>query len=183
MASFEEMSEEAKLALGRFAHTLIHRNPEVAREARKLAKKANPELRFPEIETEERVNEQLAARDKKIEELEARQMQEEADRRREQKRAACVARGLDPDKVEALMIERGKQNRVIDYETAMEFLEMQGQLAAASPASDPMRPGNRVKSLMEDKDLWTDPSGTAAKRTHEAIDELNAMRARQSRRA
>jgi len=181
MASFEDMNDDAKLALARFAHTLIHRNPDIAREARKLAKKANPELRFPELETEERVNTELAARDKKIAELEAKQMEAAATQRREQKRAACIARGLDPDKVEALIIERSKQDRLIDFETAMELMEAQSQLAAASPANDQTPRRGAQPELMQDKDLWNDPSGAAMKRTHAAIDELNAFKARQRR--
>ena len=183
MAGFEELPDEQKLNLARFAHTLIHRNPDIAREARKLAKKANPDLRFPEIEAEERVNEQLKSRDKQIEEMQQQLMTQDVERRREAQRQSCRDKGLDPDEVEELIVERGKLGRTIQYEDAMELLKLQKQIAAASgPGGDGARPNRSITpDIMNDKDLWQNPEKTANERTIAAIDELNAMRSKRAR--
>lgn len=171
MGSLEDLSDEQRLNLARAANQVLT-NPETSREFKRLWMKANPKVRFPEVEQDEQLAAQLKLRDDKIQELETKQLEQEAERRRQVKRDAAAERGLNPDEVEALIVERGKAGRILDYESAMELLELQQQSAPVTPASDqsPTRP---LTSL---KELWEDPAKWARDQTHAAIDELKKRR-------
>lgn len=171
MPSFEELTDEQRLQLARAGYRLFH-NPDVSQDAKRLLMKANPQVRFPDIEQEER-----KSRDEKIAELEHKQLEGEMNRRLEEKRAVARDRGLDPSEVEALVIERGKQGRVIDWESAMELLEYQKQTAAATPAGDDWKPGNRMPGIKEMLQS-SDPAKIAREIAHQTIDELRGRRRR-----
>jgi hypothetical protein len=174
MPSFEELSDEQRAQLSRVGFQLFH-NPEVSKEAKRLLMKANPKVRFPEIEAEETVNTAMKSRDEKIAEMEGKLLEQEMNRRLEEKRATARERGLDPADIEALIVERGKQNRVIDWESAMELLEYQKQSAAATPVGNTWKPANQlpgVKEMLES----ADPARLASENAHKIIDELRGRR-------
>lgn len=172
MPSFEELTDEQRAALSRVGYQLIH-NPEVSRDAKRLLMKANPKVKFPEIENEERTNAALKERDEKLQALEQKLLEKEMQDRVEAKRQQCRERGLDPAEVENLIVERGKQNRLIDFESAMELVEAQKQIAAATPSSQ--GPQRELSSI---KELWENPGKWAREQTHAAIDELKKRRLR-----
>ena len=176
MASFEELTDEQRANLARVGYKLFH-NPEVSKEAKRLLMKANPAVRFPEIEAETQVQEALKSRDDKIAELEAKQLEAEAFRRLEEKRASARDRGLDPTEVEALIVERGKAGRLIDWESAMELLELQKQTAPASPSGDDFKAGNEMPGIKEMLQS-SDPAKIARQIAHQTIDELRGRRRR-----
>lgn len=180
MPKLEELSAEQQQNLARAANQVLS-NPETSREFKRLWSKANPQVRFPELEQETRLTSEFKTRDEKIAELEAKLLEEDVKRKREEKRQAAVARGLDPDAVEALIVERGKEGRTIDYESAMELMELQQQSAAATPANSTWRPnlGNQDARATIKEMLASDNPGAIANRiAHETIDELRGRRRR-----
>lgn len=178
MPKYDDLTEEQRANLGRAANQILG-NTETAREFKRLWSKANPQVKFPELEQEERIHGELKTRDDKIAGLEEKLLLQEAERRREEKRQAAVARGLDPDAVEALMIERGKIGRTIDYESAMELMELQREAAAATPAADGWsKPNEAANKTIKDMLTSADPSAIARQLAHEAIDELRGRRRR-----
>lgn len=178
MPKLEELTPEQQQNLARAANQILG-NPETSREFKKLWSKANPQVRFPEIEQEEQVASQFKSRDERIEELTQKLLQQEVERKREEKRQAAVARGLDPDAVENLIVERGKNGRTIDYESAMELMELQTQAAAATPAAQqdwrqsmPQTTRDTIKEMLASDN----PGAIARQKAHETIDELRGRR-------
>lgn len=128
--SLENVSEDQRLALARAMNTLLN-NPEVARDTKRLLKKIDPKLQFPDLEVEDTVQkfrEEQAEKDK---------VRDEADRVRranesyEQIRGKVTARGFAVDEVEKMMKEKG----IANYDTAMEYIDAQRQLAPPTPDS------------------------------------------------
>jgi hypothetical protein len=168
MPSFEEMSDEQRANLGRAAFKLFH-NPEVSARAKRLLTEADPTIRFPEIDQEKIIGDQLSERDKRIAELEQRQIQQAAEARREKSHAEARARGLDPAAVEDAIVKR----KIGDWDTAMEFVEMSTRMAAATPASFD-RPSSM--DMPDNKDLWKDPTKWARGQAHDEIDRILKQR-------
>jgi len=168
MPSFEEMSDEQRASLGRAAFKLFH-NPEVSARAKRLLTEADPTIRFPELDQEKVISEQLSERDKKIADLETRQIQEAAERRREKSHAEARARGLDPAAVEDAIVKR----KIGDWDTAMEFVEMSTKLAASTPASFD-RPNSM--EMPDNKELWKNPAQWARGQAHDEIDKILKQR-------
>jgi hypothetical protein len=174
VATFEQLTEEQRAALARVGHKLFH-NPEVSKDAKRLLMKADPQVKFPEIQTEDAMDEKLIKRDDKIKELEQSIMQNEARQRLEERRKDARERGIDPEEVEKAMTERG----IGKWETAMEFVELTHRSAPATAAS--IDAGNSTELPPDaEKEFWKDPQGASRKMAHQAIDEL-AQRRRQAR--
>ena len=176
MPSLESLTPEQKDNLVRAANDILS-NPETNLEFKRLYKKANPKVNFPELQQEESVDKALKSRDEKIAALEAAQLERDVEARLAAKRALAEREGIDPAEVEAIIIERGKQGRVIDWESAMEIVKMQRQLAAATPAAATDRftapkdtPG--IKDML----LSDDPASIARKIAHDTIDQLRGRR-------
>ena len=176
LEGLEKLSEEQRANLLRFGYELIHRDPTIAKEARRLAAKANPDVyRFPELQAEEAVKSELKTRDEKLAELEQKLIESDARAQLEARRQAAKERGLNSDTIEALIVERSKAGRPIDWDTAMEIVEYQSQSAAATAAAD-INPVQR--NLPSMKDWFADPEGTARREATNAIDELRGRRRR-----
>lgn len=175
MASLEDLNDDQKAALMRAGYQLLH-NPDVSKDAKRLLKKANPKLVFPELDAEDRINAELKTRDEKIAELEKAQLERDMQARIEEKRRMCRERGLDPADVEALIVERGKAGRMIDWESAAELMELQKQSAPATPAGDT----SPATPMMSEKDLWNDPAKWAREQSRAAIDEINRNKRRRA---
>jgi hypothetical protein len=176
MPSFEELTDDQRVNLARAGFKLFH-NPEVSREAKRLLTKADPKVRFPEIEAEETTTAALRERDDRIAKLEAQQIEADLERRLEMKRKQAEELGVDPADVEKLIVERGKGGRVIDWESALELIQLQRQSAAATPSSDDFKVGNEMPGI---KDMINAGPEGAAKiardLTHQAINEMRGRR-------
>jgi hypothetical protein len=169
MASFEDLTDAQKATLAAVGYRLFH-NPEVSSAAKRLLMKADPKVKFPEIETQDAVESSLEKRDKKIEELEQRLIQESAERNLAKRHDEARARGLDPADVEKAIIERG----IGKWETAMEFVELTQRAAAPTPAS--LNTGLSTVVPSEDKEFQKDPAKWANDEAHRVIDELRGRR-------
>lgn len=182
MPSFEELTDEQRANLARAGFKLFH-NPEVSRDAKKLLTRADPKVRFPEIEAEESTAAQLRERDDRIAKLEAQQIEADLERRLEAKRKQAEDLGIDPADVEKLIVERGKAGRVIDWESALELIQLQQQSAAATPSGDDFKVGNEMPGISEM--ITAGPEGAAKiarDLTHKAIDEMRGRRFAGARR-
>lgn len=167
MPSLEELTDEQRVNLARAANQVLS-NPETSREFKRLWKKANPKVSFPELDVQDTVTAELAKRDTTIEELRAAQMQDAAERRRDKEHLRARERGLNPEDVEKAVVDR----RIMDWDTAMRYVELEAQSAIPTPSAD--EPMNKEVTSM--KDLWNDPAKWAREQTHAAIDELAKRR-------
>ncbi len=162
MADFEQLSEAHRLALGRAAYKLFQ-NPEVSREAKKLLMKADATVKFPEIETDDRIDKELKSRDEQIKELATKQIEMEARARRETLHTQAREKGLKPEDVEDAIVKKG----IANWDTAMEYVELSQQAAPSTPADY-----DSAMKMPDTKELWKDPAKWARGETHKAIDEL-----------
>lgn len=169
MATFEELTEEQRVALAKAGHKLFH-NPEVSPDAKRLLMRADKNVRFPEIETDDRIDGKLKANQDQIKELQQQIMQTDARRMLEEQRAAARARGLDPADVEKAITERG----IGSWDTAMEFVELQARAAVPTPAAYD-EPGDIMPPATE-KEFWANPQAATRKMAHQAVDELRKRR-------
>jgi len=177
MASFAQLTDEQRANLARVAHKMFH-NPDVSREAKRLLMKADPTVKFPEIETEDLVEKKTESMQKKIDELQQQQIEANARTELARKHDLARARGLDPAEVEKNFMEK----KIYDWDVAMQFTEMLHQSAAPTP--DAINGGGNSTQMpteADEKELWADPAKWASKQAHAAIDELNARRKQRAR--
>lgn len=84
---------------------ILQKNPDIAMRAKRLAKEADPTLRIPEVELEDKIAQGTKDAAKRIDDLEQRQIANEVAQRREQFRAVCKEQGLDPAEVEKIVVD------------------------------------------------------------------------------
>lgn len=109
--------------------SILLSNPEIAKSSLRLAKKAKPELRLPEIDLEDAI----AAEAKKREEWQEKQEQREIEqrvesRRREHARAAENA-GFTPEEIEKIVVDEK-----CSFETALRLANLQRETAIPGAA-------------------------------------------------
>lgn len=162
--SLEELTpqQRAHLALGQS----LMGNPETADDARRLLRKADPKFKAPDLELQDKLDKERQDRldgEKKLRE------DIETDRRNvwyaETQRKVAAA-GLDIKAVEKIMTDR----QIANYDTAIEFLQSQQQIA--SPTHDSVTP----MAMPDNKDLWKDPKKTARDIAHGMINEFRTQR-------
>ena len=133
MAGIEDLSPELQqqLRLG----AIMLKDPAIAREAKRLAKKADPSLRIPEIELEDQVNAVAVKNNERIDALEQQLVTERVNARHAAFRADCEKQGLDPDEVEKIVVAEKCSTA-----TALKMAVMQRETAA--PSAPDVRTGN-----------------------------------------
>lgn len=166
MASFEDLSDDQIKALAKIQHKLLN-NPEVSRQVKRLISKTDPTVRFADIEAEDQTAAALKERDKEIERLNAKQIEQDARERRAECHAKARDRGLKPEDVEKTITDY----KVMDWDRAMDITE---RLQAMAPA-DAESPHDAVR-LPDDKTLLDDPAGWARKQAATAINELRGRK-------
>lgn len=155
---------------------LLLENPEVAVEAKRLAKKANPKLQIPEIDLQDALAAQAADFQKKLEERDHKDMEHRVAVRKRERDAQIVAAGYTVDEIEKIIVAEK-----CSYETAMKIADLQRQVAEPSAAdylsgSTPgtpveMRPG-KDWSKLGNGDLRKKSAGIAS----EMINEMRKTR-------
>lgn len=167
--SLENYSEEQRASLARSMATLL-KHPDVSKDVKRLIRKVDPTVSFPDIEVEEKF-EQFTTKHR-----EDQRERDEADRVRrsnEQYQATCakiVERGFKVEDVEKVMKDKG----IANYDTAVEFLENQKMLAPATADSL----GFSMEMPSEMKDIQKNPNKWAKNMAHAAVDELIRQRKR-----
>lgn len=121
--SLENLDENARYELAALSKRLSD-DPRTRKAFLKLAREVSPDLVLPEIAIEEEVAKQLAQRDQRISELESKIQEEQINKDLENRRAALVKRGAEPEEIEAIekiMVEKG----IADHETAADYFMWQ----------------------------------------------------------
>lgn len=150
--------ERSTLELGR----LLLSDPSTSKEARRLAKKLKPDLRFADLDLEDQLRSQQEANDKRWKDREEADRREKFERERAAAHARLRERNLDPAAVEKVMTEHG----IASYEAAAELMEARAALAEPSPdEATPM-------DLPDNKELWKDPSKWARQTAFDTINEI-----------
>ena len=164
---YENLSLEDQQALGQTMHRLLS-NPDLRKTTLGLLKQADPSVSLPEVELDQRFDAFAAAQQKRIDELEAQAQQRQLADARQKQLDALRAQGLDPTEVEKVMVDR----RIADYDTAANYLRMERQTAAPTPASiTPIALPEDAKAIVKNPRAW------ATNEAHKALNELMAKRA------
>jgi hypothetical protein len=156
---------------------LLLKDPEVARQAKRLAKKADPSLRIPEIELEDQIEKANEKNAEKVAELEQRLIKQDVDNRRAAFRADCKEKGLDPDEVEKIVVAEKCSTA-----TAIKIATMQRDTAEPT-AGDVAHGGNPPHTPIDmrpDQD-WRKLQGNSLRRrsatlAHEMVDQFRTQR-------
>jgi hypothetical protein len=148
-------------------HALLQSNePEVRRGAQRLLKKVDPKLSFAEIEMEEVVTAAIKPLKEENETLRNQISEKEFAATVRAEHAKITSRGFKVDDVQKFMKDRG----IVNYDTAMNVLDMEQRLAAPTPDSV-----SGVYDLPEEsKDIFKNPAQWARKMAHDTINQLKA---------
>jgi hypothetical protein len=146
MAGADDLPLEQQKAL-RLGRLLLETNPEIAMDAKRLAKKADPNLRLPEVELEDKMRAEAAARAEWEEKQEQRQMEERVTARRKERDREAKAAGFTPEEIEKIVVDEK-----CSFETAMKLAELQRQ--SAEPGAGDVYYGGRVP---QPRDMRGDP--------------------------
>jgi len=174
MAGIEDLSpaDAQAHALGK----LLLSNPEVANQAKRLAKKANPALQLPEIDLEDalvRERNDSIAREKKIED---QLMAERVERRRAERNTDIVKAGFTVEEIEKIIVDEK-----CSYDTAMKLA------AALRQTAEPSAPDIRSSTMIGEPlnlrpaDDWKKLDKAGAQRlglklAHEMVDDFRKQR-------
>lgn len=167
--SLENYSEEQRASLARTALALLN-HPDVSKDAKRLIKKIDPKVSFPDVDVEDRFE---ALREETREEAKKREEAERVRRANEAYEATkqrIADRGFKVEDVEKVMKDKG----IANYDTAMEFLENQAQLAPAT--ADSLSHGMEMPS--EAQDIMKNPKKWAQNMAHTAVNDLIRARKR-----
>lgn len=176
--SLEDLSPEQARAynLGK----LLLETPEVRRETLRLAKKANPKLNIPEVELEERLDQERTEAISREQKLETQLMEERVARRKSERDAQIIAAGFKVEDIEAIIVREK-----CTYETAIKLAGMERQLA--EPSSPDLQPVNAPGTPVEmrpGKDWGKLSAGDVRKKSATiAAEMINEFRGRTRRTA
>lgn len=136
MAGIEDLTPAEQQQL-RFGKMLLEANPELVMEAKKLAKKVNPNLRLPEVDLEEKLEVERAERAKLEEKIERQRIE---DRVAERERAALKRiedAGFTPEDIEKIVKEEK-----CSLDTALRLASLQRE--SAEPGAADVHGGGRI---------------------------------------
>jgi len=165
MASLEDYTpDQQRAALNLFE--FVNKNPDLAKQVRRAAKKADPNFKAPDLELEDSLaaqREEFQVELKKRDDADLQRLQET---RRAEAHQRIKSAGLTPEEVEKVMVDESIGN----YDTAINYVKAQKALAPAT--SESISP----HSLPDNKDLWKDKNGFARRTAFDAINELKSGR-------
>jgi uncharacterized membrane protein len=126
--------------------SFVNANPDVAKQIRRAAKEKNPTMQTPDLDLEDRLEAQAKEQREALEKLRQEQMEYVRAERRKEAHAKIRSAGLDPEAVEKVMVE----SSISDYDTAVNYIRAQKQLAPATPEMrSPLQ-------MPDTKELWKD---------------------------
>lgn len=158
----------------RLGQLLLETNPEIALDAKKLARKANPNLRLPEVDLEEKLEKERTARQELEEKLERQRIEDRVTERERQAKRKIEDAGFTLEEIEKIVKDEslhGEQG----IETAMKLARLQRE--AANPGGFDVG-GNRTRPMdMRGDPEWRklspgDMRRKAADISHSMIDEF-----------
>ena len=174
MAGIEGMSVEQVQALAELAQGLSS-DPKTRQGFLHLTKMKNPDVAIPEIDIPNSMRAAFAEPIKKLEALEKRAMEQDAERAVLQRRQALMEKGVTAQeipKIEKLMVEK----HIADHDSAIEFMRLQERAAVPTPASN--QPGVRrfQKPALDLKDFQGDMKAWSRATAYGVIDELSGRK-------
>jgi hypothetical protein len=166
--SLENLSLEQRDELASLAQSLAE-NPSTRKDFLRMTKKVNPNMPIPELDIEEQTFKALNASDARVQALEAKLREKEAQENLEKRRKTLMQKGLvssedEIEAVEKVMLEK----KIADHETAAEYHRFMKE--AAKPTPTGYNP-----SAVRQFDLgkyWKDPRGAAQQEAMRALADL-----------
>lgn len=172
MAGLEDLSPE-ELKQFRLGKMLLEANPEIADEAKRLAKKVDPKIRLPEIDLADAIAAEAKKREDWQAEQEEKRREENYRRRREEEAQKARDAGFEPEEIEKIVIEEK-----CSYPTAMKLAAAMRESAVPGPAGyGSALPLARTREPGEGGIDWRKLSPTDQRRksleiAHQGIDDL-----------
>lgn len=180
MASLEDLAPEVRDELAKLARDLSQ-NPKTRKDFLKLTKQARPELPVPEIDLDEKTDKALGEANVKIESLERKLMEKEAQENLDKRRQKLIQDGKADSleqvgEIEKVMLEK----KIADHDTAADYWSWMRQ--AAKPSSPQYSPqvldADTRKSLSP---YWKNPQMAARSEAAQALDDLRKGKVRLGR--
>jgi hypothetical protein len=166
MASLEDLSPAEQQAAANLL-AFVNKNPDIAKQIRRKAKEQDPNFRAPDIEMEDKLEEQQKAHREEIARLDKERLEDLQVRRRAEAHDKIRAAGLTPEDVEKVMVDQ----KIGDYDTAIRYVQQ--ERALAKPTAESMSP----HSMPDNKDLWKNRNAFARTEAFSAINDLRSGRA------
>jgi len=147
---------------------LLLENPEVAIEAKRLAKKANPKLQIPEVDIEDRLAAQRTEFQTELDRRDKEAMAERVAARKRERDRQIIEAGYKVEEIEAIIVREK-----CSYETAIKIADLERQVATPS-AADVLSGGipNIPKEMRPDKDWSKLSAGDVRKRSASIAGEM-----------
>ena len=165
--ALENLSLEARDELASLAQTLAE-NQDTRKDFLRMTKKVKPGMPIPELDIEEHTNRAVAASDQRVQALEAKLRERDAQSELEKRRNNLIAnkniRKEDIPEIEKLMLEK----QIPSHDTAAEYFEYMKQ--AAKPTPTGYNP-SAVRQFDLGK-FWKDPRGAAQQEAVKAFADL-----------
>jgi hypothetical protein len=168
MAGLEDLTPEQRqeLNLGRLTKQLLA-NPETAETVQRLLPKADPKLRFPEVEIKDNLAKVREETNDRVKALEEELRKSKAEARLEKLHGRVREAGLELKPVVELMEKHGLAPTEENYDMAIEVLRSRTQVA------EPTSSGIQPLEMPNIKEMWADP---VKWRENEAAKVLKEMR-------
>ncbi len=170
--SLEDLSadERATFNLGKLVHTMLQ-DKELASSTKRLLKKKNPALTFPELDTEDAVAAVREETSKQVKDLEDLLKKREAVDALKNEEARITEAGLDPKAVREFMDKKG----ITDVEVVIELFE--SRQALAEPTVNGIEPFRYADASPEElKKMWADPVKWREEKSYEVLRELRGRK-------
>lgn len=125
--SLEDLTpaQQQQLKLGQL---LLETNPEIAMDAKKLARKANPNLRLPEVDLEEKLDKERAARKELEDKIERQRIEDRVNERERQAKKKIEDAGFTLDEIDKLVKDEQLHGEA-GIETALKLARLQREAA------------------------------------------------------
>lgn len=173
--SLEGMNDKQRDQFAQGLQQLLNSaDPDIRLNTMRMLQKSNPELRFPELESQNAINSALKPMQDENEKLRAEMKEREFREKTEREHQQIVARGLKVDDVQKFMTENG----IVNFGTAMEVMEMRQRLATPTAESLSMAGNYDMPGGTSDerKKLFGNPAKWARETAHNLIDQALARR-------
>ena len=128
MAGLEDLSPE-ELKQFRLGKMLLEANPEIADEAKRLARKVDPKLRLPEIDLADKIAAEKKAREEWEEKQETQAREDRVHRRRQEEAQRAIDAGFTPEEIEKIVVDEK-----CSFPTAIKLATLQRESAVPGPA-------------------------------------------------
>jgi hypothetical protein len=130
--SLEDLTP-AQIQQLRLGQLLLETNPEIALDAKKLARRANPNLRLPEVDLEEKLEKERAARRDLEDKIERQRIEDRVAEREREVRKQIEASGFTVEEIEKIVKDEDLRGSA-GINTALRLAELQRQAAAPGAA-------------------------------------------------